>query len=406
MSKIATAATGAARATANPRAHDAAGGPARKPGPLTALVLQGGGALGAYQAGAYEVLSVHYEEPDLVAGISIGAINAALIAGNPPQQRVQRLREFWERVTIEGPTGDASPMLAPMREWLDQLTALWGASVGVPGFFTPRWMSLGTSPGAQASFYDTAPLAATLRELVDFDRINDGPMHLSVGAVDIQSGNFSYFDNRNQRIGPEHILASGALPPGFPPVEVDGHWYWDGGLVSNTPLSEVVGHLDARAREQGGAAATIFQIDLFNALGKVPGNLSEAAVREKEIRYSSRTRAVTNHLRERIAMRERIRALIDMIPQAQRKDPRVVAALGDCVAADATLVHVIRRAAISDSHAEDYEFSRLSMRDHWRAGARDMTGSLKLLASCEERPTHALRIIDWTAPGDRKVIDE
>ncbi|MCB2034159.1 MAG: patatin-like phospholipase family protein, partial [Ottowia sp.] len=199
--------------------------------PLTALVLQGGGALGAYQAGAYEALATRAHEVGWVAGISIGAINAALIAGNPPARRLERLRAFWEQVSLALPVSASGTVLEPLRGWWDDAMALWGAWRGVPGFFQPRpWWAWWPQP--PASLYDTAPLRATLGELVDFDLLNDGPVRLSIGAVDVQSGNFAYFDNRHERIGPEHVLASGALPPGFGAVQIGERWYWDGGLVS------------------------------------------------------------------------------------------------------------------------------------------------------------------------------
>ncbi|MBS0302690.1 MAG: patatin-like phospholipase family protein, partial [Proteobacteria bacterium] len=262
--------------------------------PMTALVLQGGGALGAYQAGAYEALAERAQSLDWVAGISIGAINAALIAGNPPQRRVDRLRAFWERVSVALPVRPDPELLGPARGWWDNAMALWGALVGVPGFFAPR-PPLAWWPQPPVSWYDTAPLHDTLLELVDFDLLNDGPIRFSVGAVDVQSGNFTYFDNRRERIGPEHVMASGALPPGFAAVPIGDRWYWDGGLVSNTPLTYVMDHLDGGAER----LLTVFQIDLFNARGRVPETLADAAEREKDIRYSSRTRLVSDLARER-----------------------------------------------------------------------------------------------------------
>ena len=206
------------------------------------LVLQGGGALGSYQAGAYDALCTHEFDPTWVAGISIGAINAAIIAGNPKEQRVARLKEFWELVS--------SPVLwRPIvkgdqtRSAFNEASAAWIAAFGVPGFFTPRVPPAPLWPRGtpQAiSYYDTAPLRETLTRLVDFDLVNEKHVRLSVGAVNVRTGNFAYFDNANEKIGPEHIMASGALPPGFPPVEIDGEHYWDGGLVSNTPLDYVL----------------------------------------------------------------------------------------------------------------------------------------------------------------------
>jgi NTE family protein len=253
------------------------------------LVLQGGGALGSYQAGAFQALCRAGFEPEWVAGISIGAINAAIIAGNGPETRVDRLKEFWEMVS--SPVS-WSPVTSGdrARSLFNETSAALIATFGVPGFFTPRippaplWPP--GSPQSQ-SYYDTAPLKKTLERLVDFDRINDLKTRLSVGAVGVASGNLKYFDNfefrkLGKKIGPEHIMASGALPPGFPSVEVEGEHYWDGGIASNTPLDHVL-------EEEFNRDLLIFQVDLFSARGDLPTSLLEAAEREKDIRYSSRT---------------------------------------------------------------------------------------------------------------------
>ncbi len=225
------------------------------------LVLQGGGALGAYQGGAYEALAAGGLEPEWVAGISIGAINSAIIAGNPPERRVKRLREFWELVSSHL----TLPPLATdntSRKLFNETSAALVASTGAPGFFEPRvppavFMPPGTVQAI--SIYDTAALKSTLLQLVDFDLLNSGKVRYSVGAVEVATGNMQYFDSANQEIKPEHIMASGALPPGFPPVEIDGKLYWDGGIVSNTPLQYVL---------DGGIPRTdmcVFQVDLFSA---------------------------------------------------------------------------------------------------------------------------------------------
>jgi predicted acylesterase/phospholipase RssA len=220
---------------------------------LRVLVQQGGGALGAYQAGVYERLAAAKLEPDWVVGISIGAINGALIAGNPPQRRAERLREFWERVSVPGWGW------LPGQDW----SAHYAMAFGVPGFFSPRLTPAPlAAPGSDAalSYYDPAPLRSTLEELVDFDRLNQGGVRLSVGAVEVVSGDERWFDTAHERITVDHILASGALPPGFPPVMIDGVAYWDGGIVSNTPLQYVIDHPPARD-------LLVFQVDLFSARG-------------------------------------------------------------------------------------------------------------------------------------------
>lgn len=363
-----------------------------------ALVLQGGGALGAYQGGAYEALADAGQTPNWLAGISIDAINAALIAGNPPERRVERLRSFWQRITQYVPSLAWTGVQGPMRAWANNGSAAWGAAFGLPDFFLPRqvfapWLCDQTQP----SLYDTAPLHNTLLELVDFDRINHGDTRLSVGAVDVASGNFIYFDSAHQRIGPEHVMASGALPPGFPAVMIDGLAYWDGGLVSNTPLRHVVEHL-------GDCDATIFQVDLFSARGKLPHTLAEVADREKDIRYSSRTRALTDMLRERHAMRGALRELAALLPLARRTDPRV-AELLTTLGADApdpsvTLVHLIHRHRSTETQTRDFEFSAASMREHWANGRADMAHSLRALArAVPAEQTGAFRVFDYTAPA-------
>jgi NTE family protein len=359
-----------------------------------AFVLQGGGALGAYQAGACEALAIHARHPDWVAGISIGAINAALIAGNTPEQRIERLRTFWERITSpwsDVPWGLTSRQVpGPAAPWLHEWSAAWGALFGLPGFFSPRPGAAGwPGPMASPSFYDTGPLRETLLELVDFDRLNDGPTRISVGAVDVQSGNFAYFDNRHGRLEPQHIMASAALPPGFPAIEVQGRWYWDGGLVSNTPLSHVVDHLS-------GEDATIFQVDLFSARGDLPHTLAQVAEREKDIRYSSRTRLVTDVLRDRHELHRRIRELGAMLPAARRADPAVQQLLAGTDDTSVTLVHLIHRHKGGESQTKDYDFSRGTMLGHWQAGRADMTHSLHSLAAAPtDTEPSSFRVFDY-----------
>src|SRR6516165_1372838 len=255
-----------------------------------ALVLQGGGALGSYQAGVYEAMAEHGYQPHWVAGISIGAINSAIIAGNAPHDRVARLRAFWEQVS----SPSASWLDLPLDVWQDtmrRLSAISALLFGQPGFFRPNLLRCWTTGTLPTSYYDTSDLKKTLKRLVDFDRINARETRFSVGAVNVRTGNFAYFDNARQTIRPEHVMASGALPPGFEPVEIDGELYWDGGLVSNTPLDWV---LSARSSLD----TLVFQVDLWSARGEAPRDLMEVAVRAKEIQYSSRTRAATDAFRK------------------------------------------------------------------------------------------------------------
>src|SRR5262245_28456669 len=253
------------------------------------LVLQGGGALGSYQAGVFEALVGEGVVPNAVGGISIGAINTALIAGNAPRERVARLREFWELVSSAFP----EPLLSPDRlvhGWLNSLAASQAAVLGVPGFFAPRmppapFQQRGTL-GA-ISYYDTTPLRKTLERLVDFDRLNSGELRVAVAAVNVRTGNLAFFDSTRQRLDVRHIMASGALPPGFPPVEIDGEFYWDGGIASNTPLNYLL-------EQPGDGHGIVFQVDLFPARGAFPTTMERATEREKDIRYSSRTRLNTD----------------------------------------------------------------------------------------------------------------
>ena len=331
------------------------------------LVLQGGGALGAYQAGVYEEIAKIPREPHWVAGVSIGAINAALIVGNAPSRRVERLREFWDLVS-SGVSGIA-PLWDGQRAAFHQFSAAVSASFGVTGFYQPRTVPAIFQPEgsiAAISVYDTAPLRRTLERLVDFDRINRQEVRLSVGSVNVRTGNSTYFDNTQMRIGPEHIMASGALPPAFPPVMIDGEPYWDGGIVSNSPLQFV---LDNRA--QAGRTMVV-QVDLFNARGPLPTNLGAVMSRQKDIMYSSRTRFNTdNAVRIQQAKRD-IEALIAMLPAERRDDPRVKRLASSCQAGHIDIVHLIYRQNRFELESKDYEFSRATVLEHWQAGQRDV----------------------------------
>jgi NTE family protein len=337
---------------------------------VVALVLQGGGALGAYQAGVYEALDRAGVHPDWIAGISIGAINSALIAGNPVEKRVARLREFWETVSAPplGPFGipydPAVHLSGALHQFVNQTRALGIATLGAPGFFKPRlpppYLWPETPPG-ELSLYDVSPLAATLDRLVDFDLINDGGSRLSVGAVNISTGNFIYFDSAERRIDVRHIMASGSLPPGFPATEIDGEFYWDGGIVSNTPLEWVLG---AMPRPD----VLAFQVDLWSARGELPRSLVEAEVRRKDIQFSSRTREATDKLLAAQKIRRAFRRIHQKLPKALRdsEDARFLAEQADDAVYN--IVHLIYHAQSYEGTAKDYEFSRRTMEEHWRAG--------------------------------------
>ena len=337
-----------------------------------ALVLQGGGALGAYQAGVYAALCETEDPPHWIAGVSIGAINAALIAGNPVDKRVERLREFWELVS-SGPAQRLPPWLAT-RETLNQWSAGMASLFGIPGFFEPRRTPALLLGGAAPllSIYDTAPLKSTLERLVDFDRLNDAGTRVSVGAVNVRSGNSVYFDNTTPdlRLGPEHIMASGALPPGFAPVTIDGEDYWDGGIVSNTPLQYV---LDLQPRDE---ALVVLQVDLFSARGLMPTSLSEVMERQKDITYSSRTRMNTDVMAANMNLQQAIADLIAKLPPALRNDPSVAQVQAQLSHQPIDIFHLIYRDKSYELESKDYEFSRAAVDEHWEAGARDMRSTL------------------------------
>jgi NTE family protein len=361
-----------------------------------ALVLQGGGALGAYQAGVYEALLESESELDWVAGVSIGAINAALIAGNAPGHRVARLKEFWQLVS-SGPAQSA-PMEWGDRAVLNQWSALAGALFGVPGFFRPRVEPFILGSAAPVlSYYDTAPLKATLERLVDFDRINHREMRLSVGAVSVRTGNSTYFDNATQKIGVEHVMASGALPPGFPPVHIEGQEYWDGGLLSNTPLQYV---LDTCPRTQ---PLVVLQVDLFSARGPVPRNLSEVIERQKDITYSSRTRMNTDAVAANVNLQQALADLIDKLPAGLRKDASVAALSAQMAHQPIDIVHLIYRDKPYELDSKDYEFSRAMMMEHWEAGARDMRNTIAHPEWLEKATANGVTTYDLTEPGPGRV---
>jgi NTE family protein len=343
-----------------------------------AFLLQGGGALGAYQAGAYEALAEANLHPDWVAGISIGAINSAIIAGNAPGDRVAKLRTFWEGVTANPTLAWTDPVerLAKgeaARRFFNQVSAGTAVAQGAPSFFVPRIPAPPFCPDGSieaTSWYDTAPLRVTLERLVDFDRINSADLRVSLGSVNVRTGNFVYFDTETHKIGPEHVLASGALPPGFPAIEIEGAHYWDGGVVSNTPLQWVL--------QNGPRQDTLaFQVDLWNARGDFPGNLQEVATRQKEIMYSSRTRDQTDRFRTVQKIRHAIASLMQDLPEGLKDSPhaKLLSELADRKVYN--IVHLIYRTQRYEGDSKDYEFSRLSMEEHWRAGYYDAVRTLR-----------------------------
>lgn len=346
-----------------------------------ALVLQGGGALGAYQAGVFQGLQEAGIEPDWLSGISIGALNTAVIAGNPPEKRVERLTDFWE--TICQPNFGFAPIpffeqsVFNLNDAFRQSISAWHAASalarGQKGFFTPRFPPAPDHfPGnpATASYYDTGALKTTLERLCDFDRINSGRQRVSVGAVNVRTGNFVYFDNAKTTLRPEHFMASGALPPAFAAVEIDGEYYWDGGLVSNTPLTQV---LESRPLLD----TLVFQVDLWSARGRVPSNMSEVSDRSKDIRYSSRTRLVTEQLRRDQYLRHMLQHVLEKIPEDVREQDSYCRIAQELASSKRfNILHLIYRNKPYEQHYKDFQFGLASMREHWTSGLEDILDTL------------------------------
>jgi len=335
------------------------------------LILQGGGALGAYQAGVYQALHEAGLEPDWVAGVSIGAINSAIIAGNAPEHRLAKLRKFWTDTTAHDPF-TAWPEGDAQRMWRNMLSAMQTITFGQPGFFSPRPVAGFFAPRGSrgaTSLYDTSPLHDTLEKLVDFDIINAKAMRFAVGAVNVANANFTYFDNTETAIGPEHVMASGALPPGLPMVRIGRHQYWDGGLVSNTPLQHLLDHI-------GGNNMLVFQVDLFSAQGEIPRDMPEVLARQKDIQYSSRTRTTTDHFLQTHRLQQSLREALMMIPEEQLSPAQKEMKAGLEKLPEINIMQLIYRQKAYEGDAKDYEFSRISMKEHWRAGYFDTRNTL------------------------------
>jgi NTE family protein len=378
------------------------------------LVMQGGGALGSYQAGVFAALAEANNEGnvrlDWVCGVSIGAINAALIGGNPREKRVQRLREFWDAVT-EPP--NMLPGLAwlarlpwasgdPMRLWTDSMSAAaskpYGAPnslpsfldflggkgdsgrafaikmsaaatmlYGTPNFYLPRphppVSSEAERPDA-VSFYDTSPLKSTLERLVDFDLINSKQMRLSVGATNARTGASVYFDNFEQKITAAHIMASGALPPGFPPVEIDGEYYWDGGVVSNSPLQFVA---DSRPLY----SSLVLQVDLWDADGEMPLDITTANLRATEVHSASRLNVSLEQFRSMQQLRRDLSQLLEELPKERRNEPQIQRLSEAARVQIATVVRLKYQAKKYEAANKMFDFSRATMEERWAAGYDD-----------------------------------
>lgn len=351
--------------------------------PRIALVLQGGGALGSYQAGVYEGLAKAGIHPNWVAGISIGALNCAIIAGNPPEKRVERLHEFWETICMppmfatSAVSGHKEMFSGYMSPWGDMMESIGHAMFssmaamsalvnGQTGFFKPRPMAPGGGAPDTTSFYDTAPIISTLERFADFDRINSGETRVSLGATNVATGNFVYFDSDEIKLTPKHFVASGSLPPGFAATEIDGEYYWDGGCVSNTPLEYVLGTTPRRD-------TLVFQVDLWSARGPLPTDIFQVNERLKDIQYSSRTRTVTNavHLMQR--MRKALFDTVERIPaEVRAKDPWFDEMVRHMMGARYNVIHLIYQNKQTEGHYKDYQFSAETKNMHWQTGLQDM----------------------------------
>jgi len=335
-----------------------------------ALVLQGGGALGAYQAGVYQALHEARIEPDWVCGVSIGAINSAIIAGNPPERRLERLhrdritsRKIWHYT----PDGDI------FRKARNFISSFMTTTLGQPGFFAPHPTSPWLSPaGARTatSYYDTAPLRASLLELVDFDRINDKKIRFAVGAVNVLSGNFIYFDNAHDEIVPEHVMASGALPPALPMVKVGTDHFWDGGIVSNTPLQHLLDQED-------NLNSLVFQVDLFSARGVLPRDIQDVLARHKDIMYSSRTRHNTDVYRRTHNLKVGLYKALSKISEDQLSEEERELKRGLGNLPEIAILQLIYQQKAYEGDSKDHEFSGTSMREHWTSGYEDTKRTLK-----------------------------
>ena len=347
----------------------------RPPFERIALILSGGGALGSYQAGAYQALAERNLHPDWAAGISIGAVNAALIAGNPPERRVDRLREFWE--TVSGPPSGARYFAGvkisnSFRRIVNHGRSLDALLGGAPGFFKlrvpPPYLHR-NSRLEVLSYYDVAPLKSTLERLVDFDLINAGVTRFSACAVNVRTGNPVRFDSATCQIGPEHVMASGGLPPALPTIRIGDEYYWDGGLVSNTPLQWALDNLPRKD-------TLAFHVDLWSSRGDLPRDFVESEVREKDILFSSQTRTATDQFKKVQTLRHATAKLLAKMPKELLQTPEAETLAAEADEKVYNVIQLIYRKSYAGCF-KDYEFSRSSMEEHWRSGYNDAARTLR-----------------------------
>ena len=323
-----------------------------------ALMLQGGGALGSYQVGVYRALAEANCLPSWICGVSIGAINGAIIAGNAPDKRLDKLQEFWSLVTS--------------REVLPAFSGLTTMMMGQPGFFQPNivspWFAMQGSQAA-TSYYDTSDLHKTLNKLIDFERLNSGETRLSVGAVNVGTGDNVFFDTAKERLCAEHIMASGALPPALPMVKIGDAYFWDGGIVSNTPLQYLLDEEDDKS-------SLVFQVELFKAAGAIPETMQQVETRQKDITYSSRTRQATHGFQHALRLRSKLAEAYKRIPAAKltAEEKKLMHDYAD--AGVVNLIQMIYQSKQSEAGNKDYEFSKSTMEAHVAAGYADACQTL------------------------------
>ncbi|HET7312803.1 patatin-like phospholipase family protein [Salinisphaera sp.] len=349
------------------------------------LVLQGGGALGAYQAGVYQALDEAGVCPDWIIGTSIGAINGALITGNAPDNRVSRLREFWHAISCDD-FETWLPSALRHSQFISHMNALRVQLWGDPSFFLPRWTLgfkalMGLKPET-ASFYDTRPLRRTLNQYIDFDQLNAGDIHLSVGAASVTRGEIAYFETIRERLRVEHVLASCSLPPGFAATRVDGDIYWDGGVCSNMPLEKLLSDDASRNRD-----SLCFMVQLWNQEGSEPSSLMDVSARQKEIGYASRYRHEIEAFQNTHRLRHAISELFEALPENKRASDRfkALSELGSNRRMD--IVRLGRKTHEWELSTKDINFSWATVRERWEHGYQD--GHKALRQAPWQREDHA-----------------
>jgi NTE family protein len=325
---------------------------AKLPGQIV-LVMQGGGAPGVYQAGAYQALHEAGIEPDWVIGTSIGAINGVLIAGNEAEHRVERLREFWARVEtpLPGPWSQIAPLLA-----------------GVPGFYHPNpaaaWGVDAEVGIERAALYSVDPLRKLLPGLVDFDLVNSGKPRFTLGLVSVRNGQIRYFDSQRETISLDHVLGSSAIPPSFPAVRIEGESYWDGGIFSNTPV-EVV--FDDNPRKD----SVVFAVQIWHTRGPEPESIAQVFMRQKDILFGSRSKSHIARQAQLHRMRHIVRKLVGMLPEERRSTPEVKQLASWGCATTMHLIEINAEPIDGETNARDFDFSRAAIEARWQAGYAD-----------------------------------